>query len=164
MTDATTAVPVRNEQVDSLLNGLMTTEGREDPYPTYHQLRALAPVAVAPDGALVLTRYADCDALLRDPRFGRADPDRLFMTMGLPNWREHIGIRQWSTSMLLLNPPDHTRIRRLVSGAFTARRVTALRPAVVALTERLLAGLARGFGSGELRRRVRLSAADRRDR
>ena len=124
----------------------MTTEGREDPYRTYHQLRALAPVAAAPDGALVLTRYADCDALLRDPRFGRADPDRLFMTMGLANWREHIGICQWSTSMLFRNPPDHTRLRRLVSGAFTARRVMALRPAVVALTERLLDGLAEASG------------------
>lgn len=146
MTDATTTVPVRNEQVDSLLTGLVTTEGREDPYQTYHQLRALAPVAVAPDGALVLTRYADCDAVLRDPRFGRADPDRLYMTMGLGNWREHIGIYQWSTSMLFRNPPDHTRLRRLVGGAFTARRVMALRPAVVALTERLLDGLAEASG------------------
>ncbi|MGV1009574.1 MAG: cytochrome P450 [Dermatophilaceae bacterium] len=144
--DATSAVPVRTEQADSLLNALLTTEGRKDPYRTYHQLRALGPVVVAPDGALVLTRYADCDALLRDPRFGRGDPDRLFMTMGLPDWREHIGIYQWSTSMLLINPPDHTRIRRLVSGAFTARRVMALRPAVVALTERLLDGLGQATG------------------
>lgn len=139
-------MPVRHEQVDSLLDGLLTTEGREDPYWTYHQLRALAPVAVAPDSALVLTRYADCDAVLRDPRFGRADPDRLYMTMGLGNWREHIGIYQWSTSMLFRNPPDHTRLRRLVSRAFTARRVMALRPAVVALTERLLDGLAEASG------------------
>jgi len=129
-----------------LLEGLLSSEGREDPYQTYHQLRVLAPVAAAPDGALVLTRFADCDAVLRDPRFGRADPDRLYMTIGIPNWREHIGIYQWSTSMLLINPPDHTRLRRLVSGAFTARRVMALRPAVVALTERLLDGLAEATG------------------
>ena len=114
MTDATTTMPVRNEQVDLLLDGLLTC--------------------------------ADCDAVLRDPRFGRADPDRLYMTIGMPSWREHIGIYQWSTSMLLINPPDHTRLRRLVSGAFTARRVMALRPAVVALTERLLDGLAEVSG------------------
>src|SRR5450759_1773216 len=101
----------------------------------------MAPVAMAPDGALVLTRYAECDALLRNPRCGHADPDRIYAAMGLPQWREHIGLRQLATSMLNINPPNHTRIRRLVSGVFTPRRVAALQPAIAALTDRLLAAM-----------------------
>ncbi len=132
---------VANPQVDALLHALVTADGREDPYPTYAQLRSLAPLAKAPDGVLVLTRYADCDALLRHPRCGRADPDALFVAMGLPNWRDHIGLRQFSTSLLNINPPDHTRIRRLVGGVFTPRRVAGLRPAITALTERLLSAI-----------------------
>lgn len=129
---------VGNVQVDSLLQLLVTPEGREDPYPTYDELRSIAPVAKAADGALVLTRYADCDALLRHPRCGRSDPDLMFAAIGLPQWRDHIGIRQFSTSMLSINPPDHTRIRRVVSGVFTPRRVAALQPAIAGLTESLL--------------------------
>lgn len=129
---------VANTEVDALLQGLTTAAGREDPYPAYARLRTIAPLASAPDGALVLTRYADCDALLRQPQCGRADPDALFAAIGMPQWREHVGIRQFSTSVLTLNPPDHTRIRRLVSGVFTPRRVASLQPAITALTRSLL--------------------------
>jgi cytochrome P450 len=51
-------------------------------------------------------------------------------------------MRTLSTSMLTLNPPEHTRLRRLVSGAFTARRVAALEPAVSAMVDDLVDGLA----------------------
>ena len=134
-----TARVVTNPEVDSWLAALLTTDGRENPYPIYHRLRAMAPVAMAPDGALVLTRYVDCDALVRNPRCGHANPDEVFTTLGLPEWREHVGLRQFSTSMLNINPPDHTRIRRLVSGVFTPRRVAGLQPAIAALTAHLLA-------------------------
>lgn len=134
-----TQTAVANHDVHALLDGLTTAAGREDPYPAYARLRTEAPLALAPDGVLVLTRYADCDALLRSPQCGRADPDALFSAMGMPQWREHIGIRQFSTSMLNINPPDHTRIRRLVSGVFTPRRVAGMRPGIAALIEDLLA-------------------------
>jgi len=140
VTEAVTGV-VANQEIDALLDVLVTAEGRQDPYPIYQQLRTMAPVAMAPDGALVLTRYAECDALLRNPRCGHADPDRIYAAMGLPQWREHIGLRQLATSMLNINPPNHTRIRRLVSGVFTPRRVAALQPAIAALTDRLLAAM-----------------------
>jgi cytochrome P450 len=58
--------------------------------------------------------------------------------VGYPDWAEHPALRQLFTSMLVLNPPDHTRLRRLVSGAFTARRVQALRPAITRMVDDLL--------------------------
>ena len=105
----------------------MTLTGREDLYLRYAQLRTTAPVARASDGALVVTRYADCHAVVRDPRLVKA-PVQGMLRLGYPDWEQHAGLRLLATSMLAANPPDHTRLRRLVSGAFTPRRVERLRP------------------------------------
>src|SRR5690349_9274735 len=113
--------------------------GRDDPYPRYARLRKIAPVLRADDGALVVTRYADCAAVTRDARLGHMPADMLAF-VGLPDWADHPGLRQLFTSMLATNPPDHTRLRRLVSSAFTARRVQALRPAIARMVQSLLAG------------------------
>jgi cytochrome P450 len=128
----------RGIEVDELLVELTQPTGRADPYPYYAELRRVAPVAVAEDGAIVLTRYADCHAALHGPHFGRADPDELFGAIGVPAWREIPAIRTFNTSMLLVNPPQHTRLRRLVSKAFTARKVEQLRTPVAALVDDLL--------------------------
>jgi cytochrome P450 len=89
------------------------------------------------DGSLLLTRFADCAAALRDPNIGHGHPDDGFL-VDLPNWRDHLSLRQFRTSMLSLDPPGHTRLRRLVSGAFTPRRVADLRPVIESTTARLL--------------------------
>ena len=126
--------------VAALLNELTTPAGREDPYPRYERLRAISPVVRAGDGALVVTRYADCTTAVRDPRLGQLPPDVLAMA-GYPDWAEHPALRQLFTSLLMLNPPDHTRLRRLVSATFTARRVEALRPAITRMVNDLLDGM-----------------------
>jgi cytochrome P450 len=124
-----------------LLAELTTLTGREDPYPRYDRLRAIAPLIRTEDGALVVTRYADCATVVRDGRLGHMPPDMLAF-VGLPDWAEHPALRQFFTSMLAQNPPDHTRLRRLVSSTFTARRVQSLRPAIEAMVAGLLDGLA----------------------
>jgi cytochrome P450 len=130
--------PVRTAEVDRWLFELTQPEGREDPYPRYEALRRTAPVALAEDGAVVLTRYADCHAVLGDPRFGRPDPDEVLGSIGLANWRELPAIWTLNSSMLSVNPPDHTRLRRLVSKAFTARTVEQLRSSVAVLVDGFL--------------------------
>jgi len=132
---------VETAESTDLLAELTTLTGREDPYPRYDRLREIAPLIRAEDGALVVTRYADCAAVVRDGRLGHMPPDMLAF-IGLPDWAEHPSLRQFFTSILALNPPDHTRLRRLVSSAFTARRVQALRPAVEAMVAGLLDDLA----------------------
>jgi len=95
-------------------------------------------VVRADDGALVLTRHADCATVARDGRLGHLPKDMLPF-IGLADWAEHSALRQLFTSMLTLNPPDHTRLRRLVSSAFTARRMQTLRPAIAAMVDDMLA-------------------------
>jgi cytochrome P450 len=123
------------------------------PYEAYTALREHEPVSrYEPTGQWLIARHADVSALLRDRRLGRTylhlasheefgrppDPDHL-----APFWRV---IRD---GMLDREPPDHTRLRRLVSQAFTPNRVAALRPTVARLAD----GLAEAFveaGGGDL--------------
>ena len=128
-------------EVSALLGELTTLIGRDDPYPRYDRLREISPVLRADDGALVVTRHADCAAVTRDARLGHMPSDMLAF-VGLPDWADHPSLRTLFTSILALNPPDHTRLRRLVSSGFTARRVQALRPAVERMVDDLLDGLA----------------------
>jgi cytochrome P450 len=131
---------VESAETSQLLADLTTMVGREDPYPHYARLRRIAPLVRADDGALVVTRYADCAAVVRDGRLGHM-PTEMLAFAGLADWAEHPSLRLLFTSMLTKNPPDHTRLRRLVSSSFTARRVQALRPAVERMVGELLDGM-----------------------
>lgn len=128
---------VQNDEVNTLLSELTTLVGREDPYPRFARMREISPVLRAEDGALVVTHHADCAAMVRDQRLGHMPPEMLAF-LGYPNWAEHPALRTLYTSMLIANPPEHTRLRRLVSSAFTARRVAALRPAIESMVDDLL--------------------------
>jgi cytochrome P450 len=132
---------VQTDEVLTLLAELTTLVGREDPYPRFDRLRRIGPVLRADDGALVVTHHADCAAMVRDPRLGHLPPEMLAF-LGFPDWEEHPALRMLFTSMLTANPPRHTRLRRLVSSTFTARRVAALRPAIETMVDDLLDGLA----------------------
>jgi cytochrome P450 len=131
---------VENAEVLSLLDELTTMTGREDPYPRYARLREIAPVVRAENGALVVTRHADCAAVGRDPKLGHM-PSHMLDFVGLGDWERHPALRLLFTSILTLNPPDHTRLRRLVSTSFTVRRVRGLRPAIERLVDDLLGDL-----------------------
>lgn len=131
---------VQTPEVLRLLDELTRMPGRADPYPRYARLREISPIVRAEDGALVVTGYGDCATVVRDPRLQHLPADMLAF-VGFPDWREHPALRQLFTSMLTLNPPDHTRLRRLVSSAFTPRRVEALRPAIERMVDDLLDGM-----------------------
>jgi pimeloyl-[acyl-carrier protein] synthase len=105
-------------------------EFNADPYPFYHRLRAEDPVHQTPMGFWVLTRYDDVAMTLRDPRFGRRGFDVLLQArFGEP------GIDR---AMLFQDPPDHTRLRTLVSKAFTPRVVEGLRTHIQDVVDSLL--------------------------
>lgn len=105
-----------------------------DPYPFYHRLRAEDPVHRTPLGFWVLTRYDDVVTLLRDQRFGRKGFEPLLAAL-FGSGSEQPGL---VTSMLFRDPPDHTRLRALVSKAFTPRVVEGMRPHIQEIADRLL--------------------------
>jgi len=122
-----------------LLKLLADKSAIADPYPYYRALRERAPVhRTSMSGLWVMSRFADARAVLRDPRCGNPTPEQFERgrsvidgSAGRPRSRDTL-------SMLFLNPPDHTRIRGLVSRAFTPRRVERMRPEVAAMTDDLL--------------------------
>jgi cytochrome P450 len=136
MTDTTAIDP------DALLAEiLLTPEGKADPYPSYAAIREHSPAFRTAMGFTVFARYDDCQMLLRDPRFGKGEPGPLWEQYGLTEaeWQERFGafVKQTS-SMLGLDPPDHTRLRRLVAKAFTPKTVAKLLPDIERLTDELL--------------------------
>ena len=110
-----------------------------NPYPVFHQLRATAPVFKSPYNRWFVTKYDDTQLLLRDRRFGKDfdNPDALMQRFG-PTALQEPAVVELSHMMLMRDPPDHTRLRGLVTQAFTARRIEALRARVQELTDRLL--------------------------
>ena len=110
-----------------------------NPYPVFHRLRTNTPVYKAPLGRWFITRYDDTAQFLRDRRFGKdyADPDALMRRFG-PTALQEPAVVELSHMMLMRDPPDHTRLRGLVTKAFTARRIEAMRAHVQDLTDRLL--------------------------
>ncbi|MFI9640765.1 cytochrome P450 [Micromonospora sp. NPDC051925] len=118
------------------LSVLMSPPGRVDPYPTYERLRAAGPVVRAGPVFFVVTGYAEADEMLRDPRFGVLDD--VLRDQFLPGWQGSPAMVSISRSMLRTNPPDHSRMRRLVAGAFTPRRIAVLREVVEAQADQLV--------------------------
>ena len=115
-----------------------------DPYPTLAALREATPVFYNERARQwVLTRFADVHATLRDRRLGRVYTHRYtHAELGRPEpdprWAAFDEHERWS--LLQLEPPDHTRIRRLIAKVFTPTAAAAVRPAATALAEELLEG------------------------
>jgi cytochrome P450 len=146
-----TEIDIRPEELAALA-GLFAPGNVEDPYPVYAQWRARRPVARPHELLFVLTRHEDCAAVLADPAFGHAaasavNPLRAALRPGTSKSTADHGVfaEVNARSMLRMNPPDHARLRRLVSGAFTPARVRDLAPRVEAMTSELVAGLGRSF-------------------
>src|SRR6266851_1260050 len=136
----------RQDEADTLLATLTSAEAITDPYPLYARLRALAPAHRAPSGAVFVTRYEDCAAVTRDPAFRSQSPgwrDRV-----MPGWRDRPARVATSQAMEFRDPPDHTRLRRLVSASFTPRQVSNMREDVERLTGRVLNLIADGGSAG----------------
>ncbi|SDD40868.1 Cytochrome P450 [Geodermatophilus telluris] len=116
---------------------IYTPEFRADPYPVYARLRAERPVVKVRTprfDSFLVTRYADAREALSDPRLSK-DLYRAGDTY-LAVFGEKA--RQINTNMLNSDPPEHTRLRRLVTQAFTPKRIEAMRPRVEAIVAGLL--------------------------
>jgi cytochrome P450 len=115
-----------------------------DPYPVLARLREASPFAVAvrgepeADGSLVVVgRHEDCSAILRDPR-ASSERGRSLLAPEPERRRPQ--------SFLSMDPPDHTRLRRLVSKAFAPRVIARLAPRIREVSDELLTAAAADAG------------------
>ena len=117
---------------------------RADPYPHYRDLRERIPVHRTPIGSVVVTRYDDVARTLRGAGFSRDIEANATEGMRIDR-RDPTQAK----SLLQLDPPDHTRLRRLATAPFTPRAIDRLRPSIEAFVD---AGLDRmaADGGGDL--------------
>src|SRR5262249_6037345 len=136
----------------SITSALFGRDMIADPYPVYHRLRSSAPVLWAePLKAWVLTRYDEVAAVLRDG--ARFSSDRLREAaerLGRPELEPMIRMR--ADAMLNADAPKHTRLRSLVSKAFTPRAVEAMRPTIQELVDDYLDAATASGGPFDLMR------------
>ncbi len=106
-----------------------------DPYRYYAALRRHAPVHRNPDGTYVLTRYNDCVTAYRNPAVWSSDKKADFAPkfgIAAPLYEHH------TTSVVFIDPPDHTRIRRLFQAAFTRKALAAFEQRITMLVDSYL--------------------------
>ena len=115
-----------------------------DPYPYYRALRALAPVHRMPSGGYLLTRHADCVTVYKDASAFSSDKR---VEYG-PKYGPTPLFEHHTTSLIFNDPPLHTRVRRIIAGAFTPRAIAEMEPAVVTLVDNLLDAMARKAKAG----------------
>ena len=108
-----------------------------DPYPLLDRFREASPFAVLDGALMVFGRHEHCSAILRDPR---VSSQREQSALAPPQERER------TRSFLSLDPPDHTRLRRLVAKAFSHRVVATMAPRIQQVTDALLDQAAAGGG------------------
>ena len=105
----------------------------DDPFPTYAALRKHSPVHRNADGTFLATRYAEVELILRDPRMSSDQREAWRARLGESPIAEHN-----EYSMVFRDPPDHTRIRKLVAHAFTPRAMSLWEPRVCEVVDSLL--------------------------
>jgi cytochrome P450 len=109
----------------------MSETFREDPYPHYDTYRTHQRLLRVADTMWLCLGHADVTALLRHPKLS-SDERRATTEIGRPE------PGRLDTSLLFMDPPDHTRLRGLVAGAFTPKRVANLRPTAEVISAQLL--------------------------
>jgi cytochrome P450 len=130
------------------LHRLTEPEIHDDPYPFYARLRAEAPFhwdeQAGMDGGWVLTRHADVLAALRSPQLSaeRMMPASLDWVPDQYRPAAEQVFRAMPHQLLFIDPPDHTRIRSLMTKAFTPRLLEGLRPQVEQIARELLDAIA----------------------
>ena len=138
MTDvrsATSGQPTTRAGVNRLLDPSVLA----DPYPVYEEWRQLDADPAGTEVARIIVGHDDAKAALRDPRLSSWRPGKIMGSLSeqareeLPHLRAHI-----EANIVFNDPPAHTRLRKLMNRAFTARMVEQMRPTVQAVTDELL--------------------------
>jgi cytochrome P450 len=114
--------------------GKLSADFYADPYPYYAALQEYEPVKRMPDGSYFLTRYRDILAVYKNTDACSSDKKVEFK----PKYGDTPLYEHHTTSLVFNDPPLHTRVRRLIFGALTARAIAELEPALVRLVDNLI--------------------------
>jgi cytochrome P450 len=120
----------------ALLVRLLDPANRADPYPAYEQIRASGPLLLPEAHLTVFSSFTECDDVLRHPS---SASDRMKSTLtqrAIANGEQERPVGP--PGFLFLDPPDHTRLRKLVSKAFVPKVVKALEPDITAMVDEML--------------------------
>lgn len=141
MTDSSEAIAAADSNpIATALGTLFNSKHRADPYPLYGQFRDRAPVAKLTDTFALVSGHPEATRVLRDQAFGHPEPEKIAHGDPADHPEDHPVDAQGRVvrAFAFLNPPDHTRLRRLVSKAFTPRMVEQLTPRIEALVGELI--------------------------
>ncbi|SMF94930.1 Cytochrome P450 [Methylomagnum ishizawai] len=127
---------------------LHSPEFLADPYPTFRHLRETAPLFPLQPGAWLVTRHAEADRILRDPRFAKDYLSTVARRYG-PDAVEEPVFQVVNRFMLVMNPPEHLRLRALVGKAFGVKQAAELRRLALDVAETLVEGFI-GQGRADL--------------
>ncbi|OBK26294.1 cytochrome P450 [Mycobacterium asiaticum] len=131
-----TTAPTERADPQTLLLQLLDPVNRADPYPVCAELRGNGPVVLPGSDFVLFSSYRDCDEVLRHPS---SSSDHLKSTAAQQMLEADPSLRKGTPpSFLFLDPPDHTRLRKLVSKAFAPKVVNALQPEISAMVDGLL--------------------------
>jgi cytochrome P450 len=125
---------------DEIVRQLMTPPYPRDPYPLYHELRKLAPVFSSDVGMWILTSYQACSLVFRSPAFGQGQAAQLVRLD--PRFESSAVLQSLGQMMVFMDPPDHTRLRRIVARVFSPKVIEGLRGYVQQVVDDLLDPLA----------------------
>ncbi len=118
-----------------------------DPYPLYHELRSLAPVFISDAGMCYVTTYEGCSTVFRSSGFGQGEGAKRVRLD--PRFETSATLQSLGRMLTFIDPPDHTRLRKLVSRAFTPMVIDRLRYYIRDLVDSLLDPLQEA-GGGDL--------------
>jgi hypothetical protein len=110
----------------------------DNPFPYYRALREYDPIHRMPDGAYFITRYAECEAVYKDPKTFSSDKKIEFR----PKYGDSLLYEHHTTSLVFNDPPLHTHVRRAIAGALSPRTIAEMEAGLVVLVDRLIARMA----------------------
>lgn len=130
-----------------LIDEVLSPPFPQNPYPAASRLRELAPMHRTSLGFWLATDFASCDEMFRSSHFGQGfNAGRLAQD---PRFEQSASLQLFGHMLPFMDPPDHTRIRKVVSSYFTPRSIGAMRGYTQGLVDRLLDAFARR-GGGDL--------------
>lgn len=107
----------------------------ENPFPHYDELLQNSPVTPQPNGSFLITKHADLNAIYRDTTLYTSDKKQVFAPKfgpGTPLYEHH------TTSLVFNDPPLHTRVRRIMTGALTPKALARMEPGLITTVDALL--------------------------